>query len=49
MIMVESSKVNIINLKFLLFKEMSGLRSNFDKSEMVILGYYVENQPIAAI
>lgn len=40
MIMVEGSELDIINLKFLLcFKAMSGLEINFDKSEVVILGF----------
>jgi hypothetical protein len=46
MMMVEGSDMDIINLKFLLlcFEEMSGLRINFDKSNMVILGYSPEDQ-----
>jgi hypothetical protein len=46
MIMVEGSDLDIINLKFLLlcFEEMSGLRINFDKSEVVILRYAPEDQ-----
>ena len=41
MIMVEGSDSNIVNLKFLLlcFEEMSGLKINFDKGEVVVLGY----------
>ena len=41
MIMVEGSDSDIVNLKFLLlcFEEMSGLKINFDKSEVVVLGY----------
>jgi hypothetical protein len=40
------SEMDIVNLKFLLlcFEEMSGLRINFDKSEVVILGYAPEDQ-----
>uniref|UniRef100_A0A453NLQ1 Reverse transcriptase domain-containing protein n=1 Tax=Aegilops tauschii subsp. strangulata TaxID=200361 RepID=A0A453NLQ1_AEGTS len=40
-IMVEGSATDIANLKFLLlcFQQMSGLTINFDKSEVVILGY----------
>lgn len=39
--MVQRSDLDIINLKFLLlcFESMSGLRINFDKSEVMILGY----------
>ena len=41
MIMVEGSDSNIVNLKFLLlcFEEMSRLKINFDKSEVVVFGY----------
>ena len=41
MIMVEGLDSDIVNLKFLLlyFEEMSGLKVNFDKSEVVVLGY----------
>lgn len=41
MIMVSGSDSDIANLKFLLlyFEEMSGLKINFDKSEVVVLGY----------
>lgn len=41
MIMVEGTKLDIINLKFLLlcFEAMSGLKINFDKSEVVVMGY----------
>ena len=40
MIMVEGSDSDIVNLKFLLIcsEEMSGLKINFDKSEIVVLG-----------
>ena len=45
MIMVEGSDLNIVNLKFLLcFDDMLGLKINFDKSEIVVLGYLVEEQ-----
>jgi hypothetical protein len=46
MIMVEGSELDIINLKFILqcFKEMSRFIINFDKSEVVILGYSPEDQ-----
>ena len=46
MIMVEGSELDIINLKFLLlcFETMSGLKINFDKSEVVVLGYSPEEQ-----
>ena len=39
--MVEGSESDISNLKFLLlcFQQMSGLRINFDKSEVMVLGY----------
>ena len=41
MIMIEGSTLDIANLKFLLlcFQEMSGLRINFDKSEIITLGF----------
>lgn len=41
MIMVEGSKLDIINLKFLFlcFVALSGLKINFDKSEIVVMGY----------
>ena len=41
MIMVEGSELDIINLKFLLlcFEAMSGLKINFDKSKVMIMGY----------
>uniref|UniRef100_A0A8I6X990 Reverse transcriptase domain-containing protein n=1 Tax=Hordeum vulgare subsp. vulgare TaxID=112509 RepID=A0A8I6X990_HORVV len=41
MIMVAGSDSDIVNLKFLLlcFEEISGLNINFDKSEVVVLGY----------
>ena len=44
------STSDIINLKFLLlcFEAMSGLKINFDKSEVVILGYSVEEQQLIA-
>ncbi|KAE8774403.1 ABC transporter G family member 37 [Hordeum vulgare] len=40
-IMVEGSEGDIANLKFLLlcFQQMCGLKINFDKSEVMILGY----------
>ena len=46
MIMVEGSELDIINLKFILlcFEAMSGLKNNFDKSEVVIIGYSEEEQ-----
>ena len=46
MIMVEGSELDIINLKFLLlcFEAMSGLKINFDKSEVVIMGYSTNDQ-----
>ena len=46
MIMVEGSNLDIINLKFLLlcFEAMSGLKINFDKSEVVVLGYSEEDR-----
>jgi hypothetical protein len=44
--MVEGSELDIINLKFILqcFKEMSRFIINFDKSEVVILGYFPEDR-----
>jgi mannosylglycoprotein endo-beta-mannosidase len=46
MIMVEGSELDLINLKFLLlcFEAMSGLKINFDKSEVVVMGYDPEEQ-----
>ncbi|KAE8811193.1 hypothetical protein D1007_11941 [Hordeum vulgare] len=46
MIMVSGSDSDIANLKFLLlcFEEMSGLKINFDKSKVVVLGYSVAEQ-----
>jgi hypothetical protein len=46
MIMVEGSELDIVNLKFLLlcFETMSGLKINFDKSEVVVMGYNPEEQ-----
>jgi hypothetical protein len=49
-IMVEGSATDIMNLKFLLlcFQQMSGLRINFDKSVVMVLGYSQdERQSIA--
>lgn len=49
-IMVEGSTADISNLKFLLlcFQEMSGLKINFDKSEVMVMGYSPsESQGIA--
>jgi hypothetical protein len=45
MIMVEGSDLDIINLKFLLlcFEAMSVLKINFDKSEVVVLEYSLED------
>lgn len=47
MIMVERSELDIINLKFLLllFEAMPGLKINFDKSEVVVMGYADRGQP----
>lgn len=48
-IMVEGSKDDIINLKFLLcFQQMSGLKINFDKSEVMILGYQPDEAQLIA-
>jgi hypothetical protein len=46
MIMVEGSELDIANLKFLLlcFETMLGLKINFDKSEVVVMGYNPEEQ-----
>ncbi|XP_073361214.1 uncharacterized protein [Aegilops tauschii subsp. strangulata] len=43
-IMVEGSESDISNLKFLLpcFQQMAGLKINFDKSEVMVLGYTQE-------
>ena len=40
-IVVEVSDVDISNLKFplLCFQQMSGLRINFDKSDVMVMGY----------
>ena len=44
--MVEGSDLDLVNLKFLLlcFEAMSGLKINFDKSEVVVLGFSEEEQ-----
>ncbi|KAE8807126.1 ABC transporter G family member 37 [Hordeum vulgare] len=50
MIMVEGSDLDIVNLKFLLlcFEAMSGLKINFDKTEVLVLDYSpVEKESIA--
>src|SRR3990170_7970723 len=49
-IMVEGSTTDITNLKFLLlcFQQMSGLRINFDKSEVMVLGYSPEESQLIA-
>jgi hypothetical protein len=46
MIMVEGSELDLVNLKFLLlcFEAMSGLKINFDKSEVVVMGFEPEEQ-----
>jgi hypothetical protein len=46
MIIVEESELEIINVKFLLlcFEAMSGLKINFCKSEVVIMGYSPKEQ-----
>jgi hypothetical protein len=46
MIMVEGSELDIANRKFLLlcFETMSGLKINFDKSEVVVMGYNPQDQ-----
>jgi hypothetical protein len=46
MIMIEGSELDIANLKFLLlcFETMSGLKINFDKREVVVMGYSPEEQ-----
>ena len=49
-IMVKGSDADIANLKFLLlcFQQMSGLKINFDKSDVVVMGYSLaECQDIA--
>jgi hypothetical protein len=40
--MFEGSDLDIQNIKFLLlyFEAMSGLKINFDKSEVVVFGYH---------
>jgi hypothetical protein len=49
MIMMEGSELDIASLKFLLlcFEAMSGLKINFDKSKVVVMGYSPEQQKIA--
>ena len=44
-IMVEGSETDISNLKFLLlcFQQMSGLKINFDKSDVMVMGYSPED------
>jgi hypothetical protein len=46
MIMVEGSELDLVNLKFLLlcFEAMSGLKINFDKSEVVVMGFDPEER-----
>jgi hypothetical protein len=46
MIMVEGSELDLVNLKFplLCFEAMSGLKTNFDKSEVVVMGFNPEEQ-----
>jgi hypothetical protein len=45
MIMVEGLELDLVNLKLLLcFEAMSGLKINFDKSEVVIMGFDPEEQ-----
>ena len=46
MIMVERSELDIVNLKFLLlcFEAMSGLKINFDTSEVMIMGFPPDEQ-----
>jgi hypothetical protein len=46
MIMVEGSELDIANIRFLLlcFEAMWGLKINFDKSEVVVLGYSAADQ-----
>jgi hypothetical protein len=46
MIMVEGSELDLINLKFLLlcFEAMFGLKINFDKSKVVVMGFDPEEQ-----
>lgn len=46
MIMVEGTTLDIINFKFLYlcFESMSGLKINFDKSEVVVWGFSAEEQ-----
>lgn len=46
MIMVEGSDLDLINLKFLLlcFEAIFGLKINFEKSEVIILGYPKEDR-----
>ena len=43
MIMAEGLELDIVNLKFLLlcFEDMSSLKINFDKSEVVVNGLFV--------
>jgi hypothetical protein len=44
--MVEGSELHIVNLKFLLlcFEVMFGLEINFDKSDVMVMGYNPEEQ-----
>ena len=44
MIMVEGLEHVIINLKFLLlcFEAMSGIKINFDKSEVMVVGFFLQ-------
>jgi hypothetical protein len=46
MIMVEGSELDLVNLKFMLlcFEAMPGLKINFDKSKVVVMGFNPEKQ-----
>jgi hypothetical protein len=50
MILIEPSEVGIANLKLLLFcfENMSGLKINFDKSEVVVIGVPPDEQKLIA-
>jgi hypothetical protein len=46
LILIQNSEDNIYNLKFLLmcFEDMSGLKINYHKSEVIVMGQSLEEQ-----
>jgi hypothetical protein len=47
MIMIENDDFNIANLKFILicFELLSGLKINYHKSEVIVMGWLLKNKP----